>query len=285
MLLEKPKSESRNRDDNPDTNGSILTAISKLRLPILLLLCISVAACTGDAESRQELHSGKAALDSQQYNQAILDADAVIASNDSAAYAEAYYLRGYAIEMRPKADNVASVRDLGLAHESYTKGLSQNPRPELATRLHAQLGNVCYNEQDYSAAVPELTAAFNSPDAGLPKDLLLYHMGVGQQRIGRFEDADASFQRLQRDYPSSRYAGAARAHQGVHGFYVQVGAYSRQSDINAAARAVTAAGSAPLKTTQNGLTVIRTADVPSFAQAEEMRDRLKGPYPDARVMP
>jgi len=277
------KFEAGNSKQNRNSTGVKLLGIANLRFQIGLLFLL--AACTGSAESRQELHSGKLALDSQQYNQAIRDADAVISSGDSDALAEAYYLRGYAIEMRPKADNAATAHDLAMARDSYAKGLGHDPRPTLAARLHAQLGNVCYNQQDYSAAVPELTAAFNGTDATLPKDLMLYHIGIGQQRLGRFEDADTSFSRLQRDYPNSPYAGPARAHQGVRGFYVQVGAYSRDSDIDAAARAVAAAGSAPLKMYNKGLTIIRTADVPSFVQAEELRDRLVGEYPDARVMP
>jgi tetratricopeptide (TPR) repeat protein len=250
-----------------------------------VLVFALLAACTGNAESRKNLDLGKQALDAHDFDQTIRDADKVIASGDGPALAEAYYLRGYAIEMRPKVDNAASARDLAMARDSYVKGLSHDPRPTLAARLHAQLGNVCYYQQDYSTAVVELGTAFNMMDNSQPKDLVLYHMGVGQQRLGRFADADSTFQRLLQDYPNSLYAGAAKAHQGVHGFYVQVGAYAKESDIESAARAIAAAGSAPLKTSNKGLTVMRTADVPSFAQAEQLRERLAGQYPDARVMP
>jgi tetratricopeptide (TPR) repeat protein len=244
-----------------------------------------LVGCTGNAQSRQYLDSGKHSLDSGNYDQTIRDADAVINSNDGPALAEAYYLRGYAIEMRPKIDNAASARDLALARDSYMKGLSHNPRTTLAARLHAQLGNVCYYQQDYSIAVVELGTAFNTLDNSQPKDLVLYHIGVGQQRLGRFADADMTFQRLLQDYPNSLYASSAKAHQGVRGFYVQVGAYSKESDIETAARATAAVGSAPMKTSNKGLTIIRTADVPSFAQAEQLREKLAGQYPDARVMP
>jgi hypothetical protein len=57
------------------------------------------------------------------------------------------------------------------------------------------------------------------------------------------------------------------------------------SDIERAASAVAAAGSPPLKTTRGSLTVIRTSDVPSYAQAQELKERLASRYPDARVMP
>ena len=249
-----------------------------------LIFGLLVSACTGNAQSRQRLDAGKHALDAGQYDQAIRDADAVLAANDSPALAEAHYLRGCAIEQRPKEDNAAAARDLAMARDSYTQGLSCDPRPVLAARLHAQLGNVCYYQEDYSTAVRELGIAYAQPDAQ-SKDLMLYHIGIGQQRIGRFDDADRSFQSLQQVYPHSPYCAGARVHHGIRGFYVQVGAYSQVADIDKAARAVAAAGSVPLKTTDKGLTIIRTADVPSFALAEQLKSRLAGQYPDARVMP
>ena len=250
-----------------------------------LAFTLLLSACTGNPQSRQQLDAGKHALDAGQYDQAIRDADAVLNTNDSPALAEAYYLRGYAIEQRPKDDNAAAARDLAMARDSYSRGLNCDPRPVLAARLHAQLGNVCYYQQDYSTAVRELGIAYAQTQDPQPKDLILYHIGIGQQRLGRFDDADRSFQSLQQGYPNSPYGAGARAHQGIRGFYVQVGAYSRLSDIDRAAGAVAAAGSVPLKTTDKGLTIVRTADVPSFAQAEQLKSRLAAQYPDARVMP
>jgi tetratricopeptide (TPR) repeat protein len=250
-----------------------------------LVSTLVLASCTGSPQSRQDLNLGKQALDVGQTDDAIRDADAVIASNDGPAMAEAYYLRGYAIEIRPKSDNIAAAHDLALARESYSRGLNYDPRAAIAGRLHVQLGNVCYYQEDYSAAVPELMAAYNTLDGSQPKDLILYRIGIGEQRLGRFDDADRTFQRVQQDYPGSAYSAPAHAHQGIRGFYVQLGAYSQDRDIEAAARAVAAAGSAPLKTTEKGLTVIRTADVPSYAQAQQLRQQLASLYPDARVMP
>jgi tetratricopeptide (TPR) repeat protein len=250
-----------------------------------LVFCLLLSACTGSPQSRQQLDNGKHALDAGQYDQAIRDADAVLDTNDSAALAEAYYLRGYAIEQRPKDDNAAAARDLAMARDSYARGLNCDPRPVLAARLHAQLGNVCYYQEDYATAVRELGIARAQLRDPQSKDLILYHIGIGLQRLGRFDDADRSFQQLQQEYPKSPYCAGARAHQGIRGFYVQVGAYSQVADIDKAASAVAAAGSVPLKTTDKGLTIVRSADVPSFRLAEQLRQRLSGEYPDARVMP
>jgi tetratricopeptide (TPR) repeat protein len=286
------KPETRNQksesiaNDQTRNNARFVMRVSALILvsAFWFLVCL-LAACTGNAQSRQSLDGANQSLNASQYDQAIRDTDSVLSSSDSAAYAEAWYIRGYAIEKRPKQDNAAAQRDLSLAADSYNRGLASNPRPSLAARLHAQLGNVAYYQQDYSTAVRELTAAFDTLENSQPKDLVLYHIGIGQQRLGRFEDADRTFTRLQQIYPTSPYAARARDHQGVRGFYVQLGEYSQPADINRAAGAIGAAGSVPLQASRGGLTVIRTADVPSFAQAEELRSRLAGQYPDARVMP
>jgi tetratricopeptide (TPR) repeat protein len=275
-----PKLESNSNEKARNSPNSIIR-ISNFKFLILAFL----AACTGNAQSRQDLDAAKQSLDSHDYAQAIRDADAVLSSSDSDAYAEAWYIRGYVIEKRPKPDNAATQHDLAMAADSYKHGITCNPRPSLAARLHAQLGNVAYYQEDYSTAVRELTLAFTMLDNSEPKDLVLYHMGIGQQRLGRFEDADRTFLRIQQEYPASPYAPRARDHQGIRGFYVQLGEYSQSADVNKAAGAISAAGSVPLQTTSKGLTIIRTADVPSFAQAEELRERLAAEYPDARVMP
>ena len=62
---------------------------------------VLLTACADNPQSQQQLSAGKQALQAQQYDPAIRDADAVIAAGDSPDLAEAYYLRGYAIRAPP----------------------------------------------------------------------------------------------------------------------------------------------------------------------------------------
>ncbi len=288
--IRNPKSEIRmtNQARMPkarNENHFVILISDLIRHSGFWFLVFLLAACAANPQSVQQLDAAKQAVAAQQYDQAIRDADAVIASGDTGGLAEAYYLRGYSIEVRPKPDAAASAGDLAMARDSYVRGLWQNPSPAVAGRLRAQLGNVAYYQEDYATALRELGDAYRMVDDPQSKPLILYHMGICEQRLGRFEDADRTFQQVQQDYPASEYAAHAREHEGVRGFYVQLGAYSRPSDINEAASAVAAVGSAPLKTTEGNLTVVRTADVPSYAQAEQLKARLAARYPDARVMP
>jgi tetratricopeptide (TPR) repeat protein len=264
--------------------GGLRVASCGLRVGSLVLFLL-FSGCASDSQSRPQLDDGKHAIEAKQYDQAIRDADGVIQSGDSGALAEAYYLRGYAIEDREKRDETAKSRDLALARDSYTNGLSYTPRPAVAERLHVQLANVCYHQEDFPMALREFGIAITLLDQPQFKPQILYEMGVCEQCLGRFEDADRTFQNVQQQYAGTEYAGYARSRSGIRGFYVQVGAYSQPADIDRAATAVAASGSVPMKTTHSGLTVIRTADVPSFGQAERLKALLAGAYPDARVMP
>jgi tetratricopeptide (TPR) repeat protein len=248
--------------------------------PAILLLLLT--ACAADPQARQQLDAGEQALASRQYDQAIRDADASLAAGGPTA-AEADYLRGRAIEERPKPDASAAARDLALAHDAYLAGLSQRPTLALSGLLHGQLGNIAYYRNDFATALREFSAAQAQLDQPQWKAWVLYRMGICQQCLSRFEDADRTFEQVRQDYPGTEPAARAAARQGIRGFYVQIGAYGRFADIQKAA--VTAVGLVPLKTTDKNLTVIRTADMPSYAQAQQFRAQLAGEYPDAMVMP
>jgi tetratricopeptide (TPR) repeat protein len=241
-------------------------------LVTLLATLLLLSACSSNPQSRQQLDAGESALQNRQYDQALRDA-------------EADYLRGRALENRPKPDPTAALQDLAAARSAYTAALSHQPSRQLEPILHGQLGNVSFYMDDYAAAHREWTLAYGSITDPQLKESLLYGIGVCQQRLGRFADADQTFEKVQAAYPNTDYAQRARAHQGVSGFYVQVGAFRQSDDADRAAAAIRAVGSLPLMTVRNNLTIIRTPDVPTYAQAMELRSRLKVQYPDARVMP
>jgi tetratricopeptide (TPR) repeat protein len=256
--------------------------VSRFVVPYIAVSLL--AGCADNPQSRQQLDAGEQALTARQYDQAIRSADAALSAGGSDD-AEANYLRGRAIEERPKPDAAAAARDLAMAQAAYLSGLTQHPSVPLSGLLHGQLGNIAYYRDDFATALREFSAAEAQLDQPQWKAWVLYRMGICQQCLSRFEDADRTFQQVREDYPGTEPAARAAARQGIRGFYVQIGAYGRFADIQKAAAAVTAVGSVPLKTTNRNLTVIRTADMPSYAQAQQLRAQLAGEYPDAMVMP
>jgi tetratricopeptide (TPR) repeat protein len=239
-----------------------------------MLLC----ACADDPRPRQQLAAGEQALSAQQYDQAIRDADAVVAMGDSTYLARANYLRGRAIEATAN-----TAPDLQRARQAYALALSQHPSHALEAQLHGHLGNVAFYQDDYATALRQFTLA--NAQLSPPDEKVLYLIGVCQQRLNRFADADSTFALVQQQYPRTEPAAWAKSLQGARGFYVQVGAFSSEADAQRAADAVTAAGAIPARAMHNDLTIIRTIDVRSWQSALALRARLIAQYPDAQVKP
>jgi tetratricopeptide (TPR) repeat protein len=273
----------------PTFPRGISSPVFRAFLASIALATLAVAGgCASSPQNRQQLDAGEQALRDQKYDKAIRSADLVISANPSSNdLAEAYYLRGSAIEQRnPKPDFAAAQADLAAARIDYIAALNQYPPKPLESRLHGQLGNVAYFQDDYATALQQWQVAYGQLENLQWKQWVLYRMGICQQRLGRFVDADRTFNIVRRDYPNTEVAARAAAREGVRGFYVQVGAFSQSGDAQKASQAVSAIGSIPVATPAGGgLTVVRTSGVPSFAMAAELRLKLVSAYPDARVMP
>jgi tetratricopeptide (TPR) repeat protein len=245
---------------------------------LLIVLALVLAGCADDPRSRQELTAGEQALAAQQYGQAIRDANSVVTMGDPAYLARANYLRGRAIEALAVTGG-----DLERARQAYALALTQHPSRPLEAQLHGHLGNASFYQDDYATALQEFTLA--NAQLQPPDEKVLYLIGVCQQRLGRFIDADRTFQQVQQQYPRTEAAGWARTLEGARGFYVQVGAFSSDADAQRAAAAVASIGAIPTKTMHNDLTIIRTVDVRSWDSAMAVRARLISQYPDAQVKP
>lgn len=270
---------------------------SRLRTIVRWMLITSAAAaggCTANnasSDARAKLDAGNQAFQAHQYDTAIADANTVLAEHPSGPEtAEAYYLRGRAVEDRvsPQTTPDSRARDLGEARADYEGALRSTPPPWLEARIHAALANIAYQQDDYPTALREWTTAYPNLDQADWKAWALYRIGLSQQRLGRFDEADQTFSQVQRLYAPAaggEPAQRARQHQGVRGFYVQVGAYSRRNDADRAAAAVRAAGLPPQEADDHGLQAVRAGPVPSYAQAQSLKARLAGTFPGATIIP
>jgi tetratricopeptide (TPR) repeat protein len=241
-------------------------------------LSIFLCACADDPRPKQQLAAGEQALAAQQYDLAIRDANAVVAMGDPGYLARANYLRGRAIEA-----TATTGPDLNRARQAYALALTQHPSRSVEAQLHGHLGNVAFYQDDYATALQQFTLANGQLQP--PDEKVLYLIGVCQQRLNRFSDADRTFGQVQQQYPNTEPAAWARTLQGARGFYVQVGAFSNEIDAQRAANTVIAIGAIPARSTHNDLTIIRTVDVRSWDSAMQLRAKLVGQYPDAQVKP
>src|SRR5690606_24848623 len=134
---------------------------------------------------------------------------------------------GRAYEEMPAADDAEAARNLAAARRAYVQALQLDPPQALAGRIRTGVANVAYFQEDYTTALQQWSAAYQQTDLEDQKPWILYRIGLANQRLGRFEEADRIFAQVQQQYPNTEPARRAREHQGHRAFHVQVGVFTQ----------------------------------------------------------
>jgi tetratricopeptide (TPR) repeat protein len=234
------------------------------------------------------LRRATAALAAKDYPAVVRAADEQVAAqgNSPKSLAQAYYLKGQAIEARPKATPSAATSDLAAARTLYEQALAQKPAEAMEATLRSAIANVAYFQDDFVTALGNWNAAAkNLPDPD-SRAWAMYRIGLCQQRLGRFDQANKTFEQVQRTYPKTEQARRAKEHAGTNAFRVQVATLGRPEAIERLVRDLRAKGLATSKRTDmQGRTVVAIPDLPSYQAAKEARAKVLGDYPDALILP
>ena len=212
------------RNGNKPPRARFLTLsgmVASATISALLAGCAPKSSAADPAPPTQQavLDAGFAALEAQQYNDALNKADEVLNSTPhGAASAEALYLKGRALEGKNasgelKADEVK--KNLQDARAAYIKALDQVPKQPLDSYIRTSLANVAYFQDDYPTAISQWNAAYEKLDRDDLKAWALYRIGVSQQRMGQFTQADETFAAVQQFHPNSIPAQRCHEHVGV----------------------------------------------------------------------
>jgi len=246
-----------------------------------------VGGCGADPKSRQQLNAGYAALENRQYDQAIAGADEYLRSHPSGpGSAEALYLRGRALEQKP-ADSLEQARaNLQAARGAYIEALGRSPSRKLEAYVHASLANVAYFQDDYATAISEWSAAYGMLEDESIKAWVLYRIGLSRQRLGQFADADAAFEAVMQRFPNTVPAERARQRHGARAFNVQMATFAQSNSADAAISELRAQGVPVHKQIDSrGRSVVLVGPLASYQQAQAMKARYAGRYPDALIVP
>ena len=235
------------------------------------------------------LDAGYQALENQQYNEAIAKAEEFLAGTPHGpGSAEALYLKGRGLEGKYTAGvSVDEARqNLQAARSAYIEALEQNPKQPLESYIHASLGNVAYFQDDYQSAIGQLNAAYEKLDSDDIKAWVLYRVGLSQQRLGQFTQADQTFGAVQQFHPNSVPAQRSREHQGARSFYVQLATFANAASADQAAIDLRKQGVAATRISDaQGRSLLRAGPIASFSQAQYIRGRFAEKYPDAFILP
>jgi tetratricopeptide (TPR) repeat protein len=260
-------------------------------VPLLTVTLFLISGCATDAPAKSQLNGGYQALDAHQYDQAIQAADQYLQKTPNGpGSAEAQYLKGRVLEERAedadRAGNIAVARDdLKAAGDCYKTGLLLSPPPPVEALLHAQLANVAYHFDDYGTAVREWQSAYPHLQTADSNAWVLYCIGLCQQRLGWFSQADRTFQMVRETYPDTPQATRAGSHIGAKGFYVQVAAFNDADDAQRTIAALQMHGFQADKQTVAGKQMISVGPVPTYADAHALKSKLVADYPKAFIEP
>jgi len=248
-----------------------------------------IAGCNSAAPPSDDLRTGYEALAASQYEQAMAAADRFLqASPSGPGAAEAMYLRGRAIEQRVKSSDAEALADLRQARKLYEQALLLRPAPLTETYLHVSLGNVCYWLEDYAAAEAEWSAAVDKLPSEDLRSLVLYRIGVCQQRLGKWALADATFAAVQRQYPSTPAASSAARQQGARQFHVQVAAFQSILSAENMVKKLRGEGFPAMRLArpEKNLHLVMVGPLPDYPRARAMKDRLvHAGYKDVMIVP
>jgi TolA-binding protein len=270
------------------------------RFILILAAALAVSGCAANKKNRQAtapteiqpriiLDAGYQALESQQYNEAIAKAEEFLAGTPAGpGSAEALYLKGRGFEGK----NAAGVtpeeakQNLQSARVAYIQALEQNPKDPLAAYIHASLGNVAYFQDDYQSAMGQLNAAYDKLDNNDVKAWTLYRVGLCQQRLGQFKEADATFASVQQFHPGTVPAERAKEHRGARAFWVQLATFAGPGNADKAVMELKREGiSASRGSDPQGRALLRVGPLASYNQALFIKQRFAEKYPDAMILP
>lgn len=261
----------------------------------LVLAALLLAGCTNSktTEDRKTLQSGYDALATQDYDSAMARASDFIASNPNGGPGtpEALYLQGRVYEHRAEAADTAGHEaearsNLQDARTTYEHALTLNPSPKIKPLLEAGMANAAYFQEDYFTAMRDWAAAYpglTQPDS---KAWVKYRLGLCQQRLGRFDEADHSFAEVQQQFPHTAPAERAAAHQGAKAFYVALGSWADAKTADTILTTLRGQGFSAIKATvPGGREAIRVGPANNYDQAKALRARLLSAYPAATIEP
>ena len=232
--------------------------------------------------------AGRSALQARQFDAAAADADDYLRGQPHGPdAAEADYIKGYAMQNKAFADRPDGRRRDALdARQAFTAGLAERPAGELAGYLHAGLSTVALYADDFPTAIEQAQAAIPLVARPEVKAGLLYNVGLAQQRLNRFGDADQTFEQVQQQYPGTPAAAGAAAHLHQTMFYVELAHYASPADADRAVASLRASGAVVSRRSDAaGLTVVTLGPFSTYTAARQQQLALLGTFPTAVVGP
>jgi tetratricopeptide (TPR) repeat protein len=229
------------------------------------------------------LVEGEQAYEAQRYSQAVTSLTQYIERSEAPRdRTRALYVRAMSHALLGRRQ--AAYADLMEASQTLSDR-------RLIWRVHAVLGILRFEDEQWSMAAREFERAVEAMPAIPPKDALLYRLGLCYERSGSWTQAMVQYRRILQEFPRGPYVGYAsrRVELKADHFAVQCGVFStveaarklteqlRGADLKASRRVETRGG--------KQLYVVVVGRYTSYAEAERMLAQVRSYIPDAQMWP
>jgi len=251
------------------------------------LIWLTAAALSGcnahgqlPVEAKRLLENGKDAYIRGDDSTVIHDMDAFLKNHAESARAdEAYYYR---------ARSRYRLQDYGGAKADILQTLARTKHEAIRASSLIVLGDVGYDTGDMQLAEQTYREALSLiPQESPPADYVLFRLGAGLQRQGKWDEADRQFDRLDYVFPGSDLSRLAARKIRATAWTVQVGAYQRRAGAEAGAAKFRAQRFTPeIRPARDGgqpFFVVCVGRFQSYDKAAEALKALQPLQPDAFV--
>ena len=232
------------------------------------------------AAARNDLSMGK-------YTEADAAAETYLAQDSESPHAaEAYYLKGRALEALPATSQQDANEHLQQARYAYVNALKVGPLDRnLEGLIRASIANVAYWQEDYQTAAEQGTTAYGMLTDANTRAWCLYRAGLSQQRLGQFESADRTLGMVVKYYPGTQPAMRAQSRIGARAFNVQLLFSEPQLATNAAMKLTKMGYAINRIPAADGRSNILIGPLSTYAQASSIKAQVASEYPMAQIIP
>jgi tetratricopeptide (TPR) repeat protein len=255
-----------------------------LRVLSGLLVVAAVAGCADSQEQRRmTLVQGERAFQNRQYDTAIGQLTAFLSeARDQPETGRALYVRGMALaltDQRPQA------------YADLERAARDARDPQVAWRAQAVLGVMRFEDQEWAGAAQALGSAASAMPAGPPLDAVLFRLGLCQERLGRWGEAQTQYRRIVSQFTQGTYPGLAQRRLDLKAdhFAVQCGAFAQVQNASAQAAQLQRAGlpAQVQRDVRGGATpyVVFVGRYATYAEAVDALARVRAIVPDAVIWP
>lgn len=250
--------------------------------PLFGLLLLSMASCqTANQAQQTKLNDGFNQYTQRKFDLSEQAADEFIRKTpNDPSIDEAYYLRG--ISRLGREDKKGASQDLKNA-------ISKSNRSDLKAKAHRALGDLAFDEQNWSEAVKQYQSAIKYLPTEKLMPIVVFRVGSALQAQGKWSESKQYFQQVLTLNAETFWKERATARMKADSYSLQFGAFRDTTNAAQTARSLRQQGLDPVivNEVRDGqlLLMVRCGEFNTYNEADDARSKLLAKNPLVTIVP